>query len=326
MMLTNKVMVSGASPDRLNNNAILRQYLGRGFAEIVGEKNVLTCCLEQAHIEARVFKPNLIVVFGSCAPSSCDYNSLRTYCSQKGALLVFWLHDDPYEFDFNSKIYNYADFIFSNDKWAAIHIDHPRVSHLPLAADSTAHYRPTRSIAISRDVFFCGVGFPNRRKLLEDCEEHLSHLKVDIFGCDWPDGRGIYKNNRVPNALMPDYYASSLITLNIGRRFNLANNKYQLDASTPGPRTFEAAMAGAVQCFFLEGLEIEDYFKFGKEILVFDSPSELREIIEHLRCDISFRNKIALNSQSRVMKNHTYAARAKEIIRACGISSKAIAM
>ena len=317
MSLTIKVMISGASPDNLNNNAILRQYLGKGFAEILGDENVLTSCLEEAHTKARDFKPNLIVVFGSCLPSSCDYNSLRIYCSQKNVLLVFWLHDDPYEFDFNSKIYNYADFIFSNDRWAVFHMDHPRVFHLPLAADPTAHYRSLKSISISRDVFFCGVGFSNRRNLLADCEEHLSDLKVDIFGSDWPSDRSIYKNNRISNALIPDYYVSSLITLNIGRRFNLANNKYQLEASTPGPRTFEAAMAGAVQCFFLEGLEIRDYFNFEKEILVFDSVSELREIIDNLKEDISRRNSIALNSQKRAIKDHTYAARAKEIIRIC---------
>jgi spore maturation protein CgeB len=102
-------------------------------------------------------------------PSSCDYTGLRSYCSSSSAALAFWLHDDPYEFDFNYKVYQYADFIFSNDKWAAVHIDRPNVFHLPLAADPKVHFRPINS-NMDRDVFFCGVAFPNRQQLLGDCE------------------------------------------------------------------------------------------------------------------------------------------------------------
>jgi spore maturation protein CgeB len=314
MGLAYKVLVTSGSPDRLNTNAILRKYLSLGFAEILSEKNVLSCSLEQAHIEARDFMPHLVIVFGSCAPSDCDYNSLRTYCSQKGAVLVFWLHDDPYEFDSNSKIYNYADFIFSNDKWAVEHIEHERVHHLPLASDPNSHYRQIKKTNLTRDLFFCGVAFPNRFQLLKDCENYFRRLKVEIYGDNWPVDKPFYKNIRIPNKDLSDYYNTSLVTLNVGRRFNLANNKYQLDPSTPGPRTFEAAMAGTVQCFFLEGLEIADYFILDKEILVFDSPKELATIIEDLKSNNKYRNIIAKNSQLRALKDHTYACRAQKIL------------
>jgi spore maturation protein CgeB len=104
------------------------------------------------------------------------------------------------------------------------------------------------------------------------------------------------------------------VTLNIGRRFNLANNKYQLEPTTPGPRTFEAAMAGGLQCVYLESLELADYFTFGEEVLVFDSTYELKVLVEELRSDKLARMRLAEKSQARAIKDHTYAARAKVIL------------
>ena len=110
-----KVLICSASPDQVNQNAMLRNYVGRGFSEILTEDLVMTSSLDYAVEAAKTFHPDLVVVFGSCMPASADYTGLRGYCSRKGAVLVFWLHDDPYEFDFNYKIYQYADFVFSND-------------------------------------------------------------------------------------------------------------------------------------------------------------------------------------------------------------------
>jgi spore maturation protein CgeB len=309
-----KVLITSASADEENNNKPLREYLKAGFAEVLSEKNVLACCLDQADIQASNFKPHLIVVFGSCAPSSSNYNSLRIYCTKKDAALVFWLHDDPYEFDFNSKIYNYADYIFSNDKWAVEHFSHKNVHHLPLAADPNIHYRPIKKKSFIRDVFFCGVAFPNRTQLLKDCEHYFRRFNVNIFGQGWPENRSMYKNIRLLNKDLPDYYSNSLVTLNIGRQFSIANNEFLLDPTSPGPRTFEAAMSGAVQIFFLNGLEIADYFNLGREILVFDTPKELAAIIEDLKFNNRYRNSIAKNSQLRALKDHTYSCRAQKIL------------
>jgi spore maturation protein CgeB len=308
-----KVLVCSASPDEVNNNAVLRGYVGRGFSEILPQGNSMSCSLDCAVEVAKQFRPDLVLVFGSCMPASCDYTGLRTYCSRAGAVFAFWLHDDPYEFDFNYKIYQYADAIFSNDKWAAIHINHQNVYHLPLAADPQAHYRPIGQ-KIKRDVFFCGVGFPNRRQLLVDCAELLKPFNVEVLGAEWPDSLNFCQNSRINNELLPDYYASSLVTLNMGRRYNLANSRYSLDATTPGPRTFEAAMAGAVQCIYLEGLEITDYFSLDEEILAFDSPSELCEIVLRLNSDMDLRNKISEKTQARALSDHTYAERARFIL------------
>ncbi|MFL9928048.1 glycosyltransferase [Paraburkholderia sp. RL18-103-BIB-C] len=311
-----RVLVCGASPDSVNNNSVLRGYVANGFRAHVPEGAVRVCSLEGAERVARDFHPHLIIVFGSCMPAVANYLGVKAAALDVGACLAFWLHDDPYEFDYAYKIVPLADVVFSNDRWTATHYSHPHVFHVPLAADRAAHFRdhnPTKE----RDVFFCGVGFPNRIALLRDCVDSLRPFNVVVAGAEWPSDLPFAENRRVPNADLPDLHASSLLTLNMGRRFNLANSRFNLDASTPGPRTFEAAAAGTVQCMFVEGLEIDDYFsERAGEILLFDSPRELRTHIEMLRDDPARAAAIAFAAQRRAMKDHTYENRAARILEA----------
>lgn len=313
MSVAVRVLVCGASPDSVNSNAVLRGYVGKGFRSLAQVSAVRICSLETAEQTARDFKPHLILVFGSCMPSTSHYLGLKEIALDTEACLAFWLHDDPYEFDYSYKIVPLADVIFSNDRWTVTHYAHPHVHHLPLAADPDAHVRewnPNKA----RDVFFCGVGFPNRVALLRDCAKALASFGVSVVGSDWPSDLSFAKNQFVSNVELPDWYASSLVTLNVGRRFNLANRRFNLEASTPGPRTFEAAAAGTVQCFFVESLEIESYYEESKEILLFDTPLELRRHVEMVLDDRSRARALATASRERTLRDHTYANRAARIL------------
>lgn len=313
MSSTMRVLVCGASPDSVNNNAVLRGYVGDGFRSLAQVSAVRICSLEAAEQTARDFEPHLVLVFGSCMPSTSHYLGLKEVALDTGACLAFWLHDDPYEFDFSYKIIPLADIIFSNDRWTATHYAHPCVHHLPLAADSAAHVRPWNPQK-ARDVFFCGVGFPNRAALLRDCARALAPFKVSVFGSEWPKDTPFAENRRIANDELPDWCAGSLATLNLGRRFNLANSRFNLEASTPGPRTFEAAAAGTVQCFFVESLEIERYYEEGSEILLFDTPVELRRHVEMLRDDPARAKSIASAARDRTLRDHMYANRCARVL------------
>lgn len=309
-----RVLICGASPDAVNHNTQLRRHVGDGFRELLGEAAVRTCSLEAAEYCAEAFSPQLILAFGSCMAAVSVYHGLKNYCLREKACFAFWLHDDPYEFDFHYKILDIADLIFTNDRGAVTYYQHPHVYHVPLAASKAAHYRAAGG-GKEHDVFFCGVGFPNRVGLLRDCVASLAGLKVKVRGAGWPANLGFARNERIDNAALPDYYAQSLVTLNMGRRFDLANARYNLDASTPGPRTFEAAMAGTVQCMFVEGLEICDYFDPERdEILLFDSPTELRAQVDALRADPAKAVAIAGAAQARALAEHTYRHRAARIL------------
>jgi spore maturation protein CgeB len=64
-----------------------------------------------------------------------------------------------------------------------------------------------------------------------------------------------------------------------------------------------------------------NYFDFDSEILVFDSPSELRDLMESLKKDAPRRRQIAESSQARALRDHTYSRRAERLLSLCGFAA-----
>ena len=318
MNQSTRVLIVGASPDDLNVNTGLRELVADGFAEVLSPDCVRNTSLEYGAEAVLGFLPHLVLVFGSCCPDVCDYGTLKRAVDNTGAHLAFWMHDDPYEFDCHFKATEVADTIFTSDRWSLEHYCRDRVFHLPMAACSHAHYRDLRlHPRKSFDLFFVGVAFSNRIRMLRSLEILLGRYRCCVRGSTWPEDLPWCVNETIPNADLPDYYSRSLLVLNLGRDLDLANERYRLAASTPGPRTFEAAMAGCVQLYFVTGLEIEDYFDSGTEILLFDDPREVPETIDSLLRDPERALRIAAASQERALRDHTYAVRARRILEIC---------
>jgi len=318
-----RVLVCGASPDGANHNANLRGDVAEGFAEVLGASAVAACRYEAAARQIRRDRPEVALVFGSCLPDRCEYAGIRKACDASHSQLVFWLHDDPYEFDSYVKAAAIADTVFSNDRWAAAHYPRENVFHLPLGANPRrfANVPLVRWEDRVRDVFFCGVGFPNRRQLLEDLSGTLARCKTEVFGTDWPVERLAFcRNERLDSAQLSLAYASSRVVLNMGRSVSLANNRYQLDASTPGPRTFEASMAGCCQLLFADSLEVLDYFDLGQEILLFNDTEDFRAQLAELLADGARTCGIGAAARRRALRDHTFAARAQRLLECIGMA------
>lgn len=308
-----KVLVTGASPDHLNQNTIMRDYVAEGFRQLLGARFIKNSPLEFAVTELAEFDTDLVLVFGSCMPDYCDYGKLKAACDKRGAILAFWLHDDPYEIDFNYKVIDVADLIFTNDKWASEFYDHPSCYHLPMAASKAAHYREINKEK-DIDLFFCGVGFENRRRLFRDLKPLLDSVNIRVLGADWPGDIPFAVNRRIKNKELASYLARSKFSLNIGRHLNFANDRYKLDPSTPGPRTFETAMAGSAQIYFVESLEIEEYYADGKEILLADDAKDLEQILERYMDAPQDIAAIGKAAQERSLQEHTYKHRVSRIL------------
>lgn len=311
------IMVSGAFPDRLNRNAGIVDCVVRGFQEELSETNqVFKSYYEVLATDVESLKPDLVIMVGSAMPDLTEYAVIRKVCDKTDSVLAFWALDDPYEFDMSYKFVHLVDVIFSNDKTAVDYYFSDKVFHLPTAADKKVHYRDIgNGEQKDLDIFFCGVGFPNRQQLIEDIEPTLLKHNCLICGDDWnTDSCPTAVNRRIETKEIADWYNRSWITLNIGRRFDKANKRFKLIPSTPGPRTFEAALAGTVQLFFLEDLEIEEYFEVGKEILVFETPTEFSQIVSELLENSEKMLNIARASQERVLREHTYTHRAARIL------------
>jgi len=313
-----KLLIAGASPDAVNLNSQLRGYMARAFESFLPADSIKNVPYEYAAETVASFAPSLVLVFGSIMPDACDYSAIKRATRSVGAHLAFWLHDDPYEFDYSFKAIETADTIFTNDRWAAEHYDFPRVFHLPMAACEETHYRDiSKYLNKSNDVFFTGVAFDNRIRIMRELATVLEGYRTCIRGSGWPPGLPGCRNALIPNEVLADYYVRSWAVLNLGRDVDLGNERYRLPATTPGLRTFEAAMAGCVQLYFVTGLEIEDYFTPDSEILLFDHTSEVPHILESILSDPDRALAIARAAQNRALKDHSYTARAQSILKAC---------
>jgi spore maturation protein CgeB len=310
--ITKRVLVCSSFPDHLNTNAYLRDFVAEGFRQAFPEATVVTCSLEASVGCTANLRPTLVLVMGSVMLDHCDYTRLREAATRSNARLVFWLHDDPYEFDANYRIYPLADFIFTNDRTSLSHYppDVP-VAHLPLAASALHHYRPVISRSLP-DWFFCGYIYPNRREFLGRLVEQTSGGM--IIGPGWlPPVPPPCSPIRIANHQLPDYYTAALSVISIGRNHDLANARFQIRPSTPGPRTFEAALAGAAQIHVTDSLAICEYFEPGREILLVDTPEEAAEQVARLRREHGCSERIGLAAQRVVAARHTYACRAAEL-------------
>jgi spore maturation protein CgeB len=316
------VVLTGASPEPFNRNAALLRDVAEGFGSLLGTETVCVTHAEFATRRVLDRAPQLVVTFGSCLPDCCDFSHLRKACDVVGCPLVFWLHDDPYEFDARVKVLPYADHIFTNDRAAAL--QYPRASawHLPLAASPRRHWidiathRPSYDV----DVFFCGTGYPNRQQMLCDLRPVLETVRTRVCGSYW-DTKAISfcHNDRIDNSDLPRHYASSRTVLNMGRIYDLSN-RHRLAASTPGPRTFEAAMSGACQLYFADSLEVLDYFDADREIILFDDVKSFRQQLTSLIEDDARRTAIAAAAQTRALRDHTYAARVNSLLDRVGLN------
>jgi spore maturation protein CgeB len=265
-------------------------------------------------------RPSLVLGVGSLAVDSSNLRQLRRAADRAGALLAFWVHDDPYEFDYAYKA-DCADVLFSNDAWSVEHYRRANVHHLPLAASRNAHLRELTPIR-NRDLalFFCGVAYPNRIDFIRKADDLLCRHSVRILGAGWPSDIRCARNQRLSTDGMADHAQRSRLTLNIGRDLPIANQRYALPASTPGPRTFEVALSGSPQLYFVSGLEILNYFDSPSEIILIDSISDLARALERAYEEPETLDTLAAGAQQRALREHTYNTRILSILSTCALN------
>ncbi|KZD03504.1 CgeB family protein [Oceanibaculum pacificum] len=312
-----KLLIMSGSPDSLNANASLRYYVGSGFRQAFPDAIIAVSSYEDSLRTARELKPDMVLVFGSIMLDGADFGLIAEEARHQGAVLGFWLHDDPYEFDMNARIYDLADIVFTNDR-ASLDFYPPSlpVHHLPLAGCAATHLRPVASRG-GPDMFFCGHRFDNRGRFFGALAPYAKAMgaEMSVVGTGW-EHAGIEGAvaMTVPNAVLPDLYATALGVVNIGRDQNLANRRFAIRPSTPGPRTFEAAFAGAAQIMVAEGLEILDYFEPETEILLADDAESFAAQWERLLRDRDYSLTLGRNAQRRALAEHGYDARARRIV------------
>jgi len=153
-------------------------------------------------------------------------------------------------------------------------------------------------------VTFVGSAYGNRRKWIEILRAR--GIQVECFGHGWPAGP-------VSATDLLRIYRESVLTLNFGDsgiqfRGLLPYRSRQIKA-----RVFEVPGAGG--CLLTEPAQyLEEYFRIGEEIIVFDGPDELAERINYFLANPEKRDAIAYRGFERVSTEHTYDRRFKDLL------------
>lgn len=282
--------------------------------EYLGNENVMAANISGAAAVVEEMNPDIVIGIGSYLPESTYFGEVSRAARGHGKATVFWATEDPYEQDAHYRIEHDFDAIFSCDHWGVNFYTHPNAFHLPLAGCHKRHYMP---ISADRektiDVMFCGVAFTSRQEVVEDLRSSLYGLNLCFIGPGWGKFGHGFSDRRIDKAQLIELYQKSKIVLNLGRSLHFENRRYMITPSSPGPRTFETALAGTVQFFHEDTFEIRRYFT-KDEIPSFSNQVEFDRLLERYLSQAELGLRTAELAQKRALSEHTYAHRARHVV------------
>jgi spore maturation protein CgeB len=208
------------------------------------------------------------------------------------------------------------DFIFVFD---AFYIDEIKkqgaknVRYLPLATNPN-RYKEITVTAQDRcdygyDVCFIGVPFPNRVEIFESLRDY----KLGVFGDHW-ERYFMLKGMKVPSyyrgkatgETVNKIYLSSKIVLNIHHPQSMEGLN---------TRTFDIPACKAFEVVDYKK-NVEKHFEIDKEIVTFRNINELKSKIDFYLKNDDLRRIISENGRQRVIAEHTWVHRIKDVIMA----------
>jgi spore maturation protein CgeB len=308
-----KTLILDAIGPQANPNPEIVRSIVDAFRRIGLPEDVESATRADFEALAASFQPELILAVSS--QIYCELvTPLAALRARRKSIVGWWLTDDPYEIDCNLPRARLFDFVATNDLCSASRYRGTPALHVPLAADRQRHFREVRPADgdYQWDIVFCGVAFPNRRAWIEAATGVVSRYKTLIAGPDWPSLR-FTSNRRIGNAELTDLYNASRIVLNLSRSFNLSND-HDFLASTPAPRTFEAAAAGGFQLVAADRPELHRYFAIPAEMDLFLGVRDLQAKIEHYLGNPGQRIEAARRAQRNTLQSHLYEHRAAVIM------------
>jgi spore maturation protein CgeB/Flp pilus assembly protein TadD len=267
------------------------------------------------------YKPDLVLAIAQSPIDDATVADLRA----KGIPSAYWFVEDhrlrPYWaqkaplFDFFFTIQHGDDLKRQFDT-----MGHPNWHYLPLACDPTVH-KPWQANPQALQPYRCQIGFMgapylNRIAVFEE----LVHWDLGIWGQGWEDAalspklKACIKQGKQRISVQESvkiYCAADIVV-------NLHSSPYAKGVDSGGdfvnPRTFEVAGCAGFQLSD-HRTEMPALFSPGKEIILFDSITALKKLIEYWLPRPELRKEVSQKAQKNAYANHTYQQRAEEIIR-----------
>lgn len=172
---------------------------------------------------------------------------------------------------------------------------------LDLTDDERARY--------GADVSYLGYAYPNRLELFERLTDH----RVRVWGVGWDRSealRPFFDPRPVHGLLKTRIYNATRVNV------NLQSVSYQLDGVTCRP--FEVAACGSF-CISEARADLARFFRLEEEMVSFRDADELRRKIGYYLAHPDEARDIAARARARVLAEHTYEHRARQVIATVGL-------
>lgn len=282
-------------------------YLQNSFLNVVSQAIL-------AKVET--FEPDLVIAMAQAPLNHQALKRLR----RDGVTTAMWFVEDFRLFTYWKSFAPHYDIFAVIQKEPFLDelktIGQPNALYLPLAAQPDFH-KPVELSSIDRrkfgsDVSFMGAGYPNRRIAFRELVNH----DFKIWGTEWEGDHVLEPLVQMGGArVSPEdcvkIFNATQINLNLHSSINA--DELVSHGDFVNPRTFELAACGAFQLVDNRSL-LAEAFDDG-ELATFDSMSELVEKIDYYLAYPDERKTIVQKAQARVLKEHTYQQRMRELIQ-----------
>ena len=177
-------------------------------------------------------------------------------------------------------------------------------------------FRP-HDIAKEYDVFFYGYGDKFRREWMERLIGQPSRIAPEIdFALGGRDFRGDIGAARLVGDVPFNVFARAISAARIN--LNVTRRSHATVPASATSRPFELAAAGAaIVSNPVEG--IERWFEPGRELLVVENAEEAVDEYRELLGDPAQAEEMGRRARERVLDEHTYAHRARQVLELTGI-------
>lgn len=297
-----------------NPNAYLTLAIRRAAEDLFGKDNIILADnMTLAGLAASGEHDTLLCIDGQRLNTA-----LMRRIRPAFKVMILWTFEDPFMRDFNVDHSGFFDFIFTNDPSCADYY-HGKGYYLPLAASRWLHERPVlASTACDYDICFAGTMWPNRVRTLRRIITAFpdARLKLICPGNEYlpplPDDIATLALQRpVSHEAFIDFANTSAVTLTMFRDYASHGNVSQ--ATAPGPRFFELALAGTAQVVEAAPQMPLEYFDVVEGISVARDADNVVAHIARLLGNKNLRRKMAQSAQKSVLQMHLYEHRLEQI-------------
>ncbi|THF73375.1 spore maturation protein cgeB [Cohnella fermenti] len=288
----------------------------------VADSVILASPKDDAASVAEAQRPDLVLVLDGMDFPAAQVDRIRGL----GIRTAIWFTDDPYYTDITSALAPHYDRVFTLERNCVPYYQSlgcARVHNLPLAVYPGYYRTRNPRMALRGDVAFIGTAYWNRVKLFHELLPRLESKRFRLSGLWWdrlPDYDRWRSRIDLGKWMTPidtaECYNANRIVINVHRAHDdetFNRNSAGIPAVSPNPRTFEIAACGTLQ--IVDGRDdLAQYYEPGREIVTYDSPGQLADLIDYYLTHEEERQQIALRALYRTMRDHSFASRLTQLI------------